>query len=234
VVFVQYLAAMAVVQGVKTYDSSNRTITHSSKSRYADIPVKLKWPNDIYALSPGRSDTSNPDAYTKIGGILVNSHYNAESYIAVCGIGLNVSNPAPTTSLNALLASIPPGSSSTHQRPAPFTLERLLARILVCFETLYTRFLDTGFDGYFEDLYYKDWLHMDQIVTLETQGGARARIKGITRDYGLLVAAELGWEDRSTGRRWELQSDSNSFDFVSFPLPRLFALFRNMAPGYHG
>ena len=41
---------------------------------------------------------------------------------------------------------------------------------------------------------------MDQIVTLETQDGARARIKGITRDYGLLVAEELGWEDRPTGR----------------------------------
>jgi hypothetical protein len=28
----------------------------------------------------------------------------------------------------------------------------------------------------------------------------------------------LGWEDRPTGRKWELQSDSNSFDFVScFP-----------------
>jgi biotin---protein ligase len=218
VVFVQYLAAMAVVQGIKTYGSSNKTSNYSSKSRYADIPVKLKWPNDIYALSPGRSDMSNPDAYTKIGGILVNSHYNAESYIAVVGIGLNVSNTAPTTSLNALLASVPPGTSGTNQCPPPFTLERLLARILVCFETLYTRFLDTGFDGYLEDLYYKDWLHMDQVVTLETQGGARARIKGVTRDYGLLVAEELGWEDRSTGRQWELQSDSNSFDFVSCSL----------------
>lgn len=54
---------------------------------------------------------------------------------------------------------------------------------------------------------------MDQIVTLEAEGGVRARIKGITRDYGLLVAEELGWEDRPTGRKWELQSDSNSFDF---------------------
>jgi biotin--protein ligase len=226
VVFVQYLAAMAVVEGVKTYDSadgtrstgSTTTTTTSRRSLYANMPIKLKWPNDIYALSPGRSDTSNPDAYTKIGGILVNSHYNAESYIAVCGVGLNVANSAPTTSLNALLASsAPPGSKPNP--PPPFTLERLLARILICFEALYTRFLDTGFDGYFEDLYYKDWLHMDQVVTLETQGGARARIKGITRDYGLLVAEELGWEDRATGRRWELQSDSNSFDFVSAPFP---------------
>ena len=63
------------------------------------------------------------------------------------------------------------------------------------------------------DLYYSHWLHMDQIVTLEAEGGVRARIKGITRDYGLLTAEELGWEDRPTGKVWQLQSDSNSFDF---------------------
>jgi biotin--protein ligase len=62
-------------------------------------------------------------------------------------------------------------------------------------------------------MYYSDWLHMDQIVALEAEGGVRARIKGITRDYGLLIAEELGWEDRPTGKVWQLQSDSNSFDF---------------------
>lgn len=67
-------------------------------------------------------------------------------------------------------------------------------------------------------MYYSDWLHMNQVVTLEEEGGVRARIKGITRDYGLLLAEELGWGvggggDRPTGRVWQLQSDSNSFDF---------------------
>jgi len=56
-------------------------------------------------------------------------------------------------------------------------------------------------------------LHRDQIVTLEVESGVRARIKGITRDWGLLLAEELGWDDRSTGKIWQLQSDSNSFDF---------------------
>lgn len=69
-------------------------------------------------------------------------------------------------------------------------------------------------------MYYSDWLHMDQIVTLEAEGGARARIKGITRDYGLLIAEELGWEDRPTGKVWQLQSDSNSFDFFKGLLKR--------------
>lgn len=36
VVFVQYLAAIAIVQGIKSYDNG-----------YQNLPVKLKWPNDI-------------------------------------------------------------------------------------------------------------------------------------------------------------------------------------------
>lgn len=200
VVFIQYLAAMAIVKGIKTYDGY----------LYKDMPVKLKWPNDIFALDPEKAATNGGDRkenYTKIGGILVNSHYNTEEYIAVCGVGLNTANAAPTTSLNQLIPLLP------RQGLHPFTVEKLLARILSTFEDLYMRFLHQGFDKWFEELYYKDWLHMDQIVTLETEGGARARIKGITRDYGLLMADELGWEDRATGRTFTLMSDSNSFDF---------------------
>ena len=118
------------------------------------------------------------------------------------GIGINTTNAAPTTSLNAL------------SPPSPFTLEKLLARILVTFSRLYKQFCQTGFNKVLEAEYYSHWLHGDQIVTLETEGGARARIKGITTDWGLLVAEELGWEDMPTGRMFQLQSDSNSFDFL--------------------
>ncbi|RAK91124.1 biotin apo-protein ligase [Aspergillus costaricaensis CBS 115574] len=193
VVFIQYLAAMAVVQGIKNYDVG-----------YSELPVKLKWPNDVYALDP-----ENPEKkqYSKICGILVNSHYCANEYISVVGIGINATNASPTTSLTALAARF------LGPRAAPITLEKLLARILTTFEELYTRFLRAGFDRGFEEMYYADWLHMHQVVTLEEEGGVRARIKGITRDYGLLLAEELGWDDRPTGRVWQLQSDSNSFDF---------------------
>ncbi|KAL9595690.1 MAG: hypothetical protein Q9219_006286 [cf. Caloplaca sp. 3 TL-2023] len=209
VVFLQYLAALAIVEGVKTYDHG-----------YQQVPVRLKWPNDICKPIPLQimyaglvrqlksfrvvaADPSDPSGKTfvKIGGILVNSHYSTSEYLSVVGIGLNTTNPSPTTSLNAL------------NPPAPFTLEKLLARILTCFSSLYARFLRTGFDAFFEDMYYKHWLHSDQIVTLEAEGGMRARIKGITRDWGLLRAEELGWEDRATGKVMTLQSDSNSFDF---------------------
>ncbi|PYH87340.1 biotin apo-protein ligase, partial [Aspergillus ellipticus CBS 707.79] len=193
VVFIQYLAAMAVVQGIKSYDTG-----------YGELPVKLKWPNDVYALDPAQPEKQQ---YSKICGILVNSHYCANEYISVVGIGINATNASPTTSLTALAARfLGPGA-------APVTLEKLLARILTRFEELYVRFLRAGFDREFEAQYYADWLHMHQVVTLEEEGGARARIKGITRDHGLLLAEELGWDDRPTGRVWQLQSDSNSFDF---------------------
>lgn len=161
----------------------------------------------IDARDPSKPDTNE---FVKIGGILVNSSYTSGSYNLVVGIGLNTTNASPTTSLNALL----PASL------APFTLEKLLARILTKFETLYRSFCRSGFSKQLEETYYKHWLHSDQIVTLEAEGGARARILGITRDWGLLRVEELGWEDRGTGRMWELQSDSNSFDFFKGLLKR--------------
>ena len=36
VVFLQYLAALAIVEGINSYDIG-----------YRDFPIKLKWPNDI-------------------------------------------------------------------------------------------------------------------------------------------------------------------------------------------
>lgn len=79
-------------------------------------------------------------------------------------------------------------------------------------------------------MYYKMWLHSEQIVTLETseeegaQTAVTVRIEGITRDWGLLVAEEVvdvgGRQEngngkvRGTGKKFLLQSDSNSFDFM--------------------
>lgn len=191
VIFIQYLAALAIIRGIHTYAPA-----------YASLAVKLKWPNDIYARLPGSAN--NP--LVKIGGILVNSSYAGSAYDIVCGIGLNLSNALPTASLDQLAAS--------HTPPLkPLTHEKLLASILANFEALYTEFLLVGFSRALEEEYYKAWLHTDQVVTLESEGGVRARIKGITRDWGLLLAEELGWEDRGTGRVVQLQSDSNSFDF---------------------
>ncbi|KAI5196385.1 biotin holocarboxylase synthetase [Aureobasidium subglaciale] len=202
VVFIQYLCALAIVSGIQSYDRN-----------YSRLPIKLKWPNDIYALDPSKGANANPAdpaSYAKIGGILINSSYSGGDYTLICGIGINVTNTAPTTSLNALC---------TAAKLPPMQIEKLLASILVNFESLYLRFCHSGFSPLL-DQYYANWLHSGQIVTLEQEGGVRAKITGITGDWGLLVAEELGWEDRPTGRKWELQSDSNSFDFFKGLLKR--------------
>lgn len=191
VVFIQYLAAIAIVEAIKTYDRG-----------YGDLPVKLKWPNDIYARDP-TTPPSSPPSYVKIGGILSNCSYTSGMYQVVLGIGLNTTNGRPTTSLDELL---PP-------HLAPFRIERLVARILTRLEVLYRNFMHRGFQRDLEGRYYANWLHGRQIVTLETQNGARARIVGITTDWGMLKVEEIGSGDRPTGRMWALQSDENSFDF---------------------
>ncbi|KAI1129702.1 class II aaRS and biotin synthetase [Nemania abortiva] len=187
IVFIQYLAAVAIVQAIKTYDKG-----------YDELPVRLKWPNDIYARDP-----QNPSTYVKIGGILSNCVYSSGSYQVVLGIGINTTNGRPTTSLDALL---PP-------HLAPFRIEKLTAHILTRLETLYRAFIRSGFTRDLEHSYYDEWLHGRQVVTLEAEGGVRARIVGITTDWGMLKAEELGRDDKPTGKMWALQSDENSFDF---------------------
>lgn len=195
VVFVQYLAALATVEAVR--------------AAVPDLPVRLKWPNDIFAIPLGSGGQP-----VKIGGVLVNSSYADGAFRLIVGVGLNVANPAPTTSLNALLAP----ADATKKT---FDLESTLARICVVFDDMYARFCVAGW-SVFEDAYYRLWLHSGQIVTLETQGGTRARVLGITNNYGLLRVEEVGGEDgmTATGRVWELQSDGNSFDFFKGLLKR--------------
>ncbi|OTB14582.1 hypothetical protein K445DRAFT_318990 [Daldinia sp. EC12] len=191
IIFIQYLAAIAIVEAVKNYDQG-----------YDEVPVKLKWPNDIYARDP-KQPSSSPPSYVKIGGILSNCNYSAGAYQIVLGIGLNATNGRPTTSLDALLPS----------HLAPFRIEKLVAGILTRLEALYKMFVRRGFTRDMEGTYYAHWLHGRQIVNLEAQGGVKARIVGITSDWGMLRAEELGSDDRPTGKIWALQSDENSFDF---------------------
>ncbi len=149
-------------------------------------------------------DPSNPHLPpVKIGGILSNCSFSNGNFHVVLGIGLNATNERPTTSLNAL------------RDPSlePFVIERLLARIVTRLEALYKAFCRGGFAGDLERRYYTHWLHDGQVITLESEGGQKARVVGITMDWGMLKVEELGPGDRPTGRVWKLQSDENSFDF---------------------
>lgn len=196
-VFIQYLVPLAMVEAIKGY----------SGSRYSDIPVRLKWPNDIYA---GWKDGK----YIKIGGLLVNTNYFDGQFTLVCGLGVNVANEAPSTSLNLLVDEMNKRNNNNLEH---YKIEVLLAKFMAVFEKMYNTFLYTGFQE-FESVYYKRWLHQDQIVTLEQYGNTKAKIKGISTNAGLLIAEEVELVRdttdvyKPTGKTFELQPDGNSFD----------------------
>ncbi|KAB5566282.1 biotin-protein ligase [Coniochaeta sp. 2T2.1] len=204
IVFIQYLAAVAIVQAIQSYGRG-----------YDAVPVRLKWPNDIYARDPEAYEDERPEKYVKIGGILSNCSYSGGSYQVVLGIGINTTNQRPTTSLDALVERVNADRAKKGQagKLEKFRIERLIARILTRLEVLYNTFCRQGFTKELEEMYYKSWLHTGQIVTLEAEGGVRARVLGITRDWGMLMAEELGEGGRRGGKVWALQSDENSFDF---------------------
>lgn len=235
IVFLQYLAAIAIVEGIKSY-SPGRV--------HGDMPVKLKWPNDIYARNPeyhkglARKDKTIQE-FVKIGGILSSCNYEKGNYQVVLGIGINTTNAKPTTSLNALLEEIMPQANQKERDPRspqkfsdrcagvsePYTIERLVARIITRLEALYERFCDVGFSKDIEARYYSHWLHSGQEVTVHVDasekvpswgsptGPMRARVEGITTDWGMLKVRELDADGRPINRTWALQSDENSFDY---------------------
>ncbi|KAH7311577.1 biotin-protein ligase [Stachybotrys elegans] len=190
IVFIQYLAAIAIIEGIHSYGPG-----------YEKLPIKLKWPNDIYALDPTKPASSA--SYIKIGGILSQCGYYEGAYKIVLGIGINTINPRPTTSISDLL---PEGA-------APLRIETLLARILTRLEAIHAQFRREGFSEDLEARYYRNWLHTGQSITLEEEAGAKARVLGITRDWGMLRVEQVDREGRGTGRIWTLQSDENSFDY---------------------
>ncbi|KAI0050317.1 class II aaRS and biotin synthetase [Auriscalpium vulgare] len=188
-VFVQYLFGLAVVGAAR--DPRALGIEGAR--------VKLKWPNDVYVEDPGAEKR-------KVGGILVNMSFQGGKVDVIVGCGLNISTPAPLTSLSTL---------------GPLSMETMLALILSKFQHLWTRFLDTrGSWAPFEDDYLDAWMHSDQLVTVTTVSPPRAvRIIGITHDHGLLRTlperAGLGRRSTADDGYIDLQPDGNSFDLMA-------------------
>ncbi|KAI7863662.1 biotin-protein ligase, partial [Spinellus fusiger] len=184
VVFIQYIIALAVVESIRT------------RPGYEKVPLRLKWPNDIYA--------ELPQGLLKVGGLLVNSSFVSNEFLLVVGCGINLANHHPTVSVNEVIHSHNPSLAPLHP-------EDTLAGIMVCFEKMYHEFCEQGMGRWFLDLYYDRWLHSHQRVTLTTHQDTQVHIVGITSDYGLLEAVSA---DSSQKKRYTLQPDGNSFDML--------------------
>ncbi|KAL0096829.1 biotin-protein ligase [Phycomyces blakesleeanus] len=186
VVFIQYIIALAVVESIRTRDG------------YEGVPLRLKWPNDIYVDLPGPEG-----GLKKVGGLLVNSSFVKDEFLLVIGCGINLANPHPTVSINDVIQNHNPSL----RRLSP---EDTLSGIMVHFEKMYLEFCEKGMGSWFLDKYYQRWLHSNKLVTLTTHDDVRARITGITSDYGMLEAVSL--ED--SRKKFTLQPDGNSFDML--------------------
>ncbi|EDO15903.1 hypothetical protein Kpol_1019p23 [Vanderwaltozyma polyspora DSM 70294] len=221
VVFVQYLAILAYCKAIISYDSG-----------FEDIPIKIKWPNDIYILSPnyysqkkmhilGRGMESRvvplteiEPAYVKVAGMLVNTNYINNGYSVLLGCGLNINTEGPTTSLMRWVNLLNEERKAQNLAPLPeIKTEKLLALYMNHLEVLLETYERYGSSAILED-YYKFWLHTNQLVTLSDHQNVKAIISGITSDYGLLIAKECvqGSETEFTSTVYNLQPDGNSFD----------------------
>ena len=131
------------------------------------VDVRVKWPNDLYC----------GDA--KIGGVLCASTYDDGGFDVVVGVGINLDNAEPTMCVNQIIAErVARGrrSSSSTATPTatPLTRERLMASFANRFEALAGMLHAAGGFEPLEEAYLRQWLHTDQVLTLEEEA-ARGR-----------------------------------------------------------
>ena len=222
--FVQYIISLALIRSVKSINGCDC------------LPIKIKWPNDIYA-KVGRKSMVSSEAvgkdgfteppkhgdYVKIGGVLCQSTYDyqSKSFAVVVGVGLNVLNEHPTTCLERLRKNL----SGVEDRGREISRATVLASFLNTVEPMIELFNSDGFQP-FQEEYLEHWLHSRQTVTAVDlargsqdqenmpEDGIPLTITGIAESSGLLAM------DPSTGQQYELLPDGNSLDFMRGLLKR--------------
>ncbi|OLY78287.1 Biotin-protein ligase [Smittium mucronatum] len=171
-----------------------------------ELPLKLKWPNDLYYESQDLNDHGKP-IMKKLGGLLITSFTDKDVFSVFIGLGINVNNPKPTTSLNSIIEEY---NKKNGTRLREISMEEMMASYLEKLEEFYYTFLNRGFEP-FVDLYYKHWLHSGQIVSLKNHDYTRVKIVGISLSDGYLVSKSL----ENPSIEYTLHPDGNSFDFLN-------------------
>ncbi|CAJ2644255.1 biotin--protein ligase 2-like [Trifolium pratense] len=179
---VQYVVSLAITEAIKDI---------CDKNGLPCIDVKIKWPNDLYLNG------------FKVGGILCTSTYKSKKFNISAGIGLNVNNEKPTTSLNTVLRELSVGAYQ-------FQREDVLAAFFNKFEKFFDLFQNQGFQT-LEELYYKTWLHSGQRVIVQEKIEDKVvehvvTVQGLTSSGYLLAVGD-------DNQMCELHPDGNSFDF---------------------
>ncbi|KAL8254930.1 hypothetical protein R6Q59_033151 [Mikania micrantha] len=176
---VQYVVCLAVTEAIKDI---------ALKNGIPPLDVRIKWPNDLYLES------------LKVGGILCTSTYKSKKFNVSVGVGLNVDNDKPTTSLNAALQKLTSGYQLRR--------EEITSAFFNKFEHLFHILINQSFQP-LEELYYKTWLHSGQRIVVQDQDRLMEHVvtvQGLTSSGYLLAIAD-------DGEIYELHPDGNSFDF---------------------
>lgn len=179
IVFVQYLAGLAIVESVRG-GALGRDYAAAIGSK-----LRIKWPNDVYAQVQDEDDSAScrgkdsarkgtfvwrGKRYAKMAGVLVNTQFAGSELALVVGCGINTLNARPTTSLSDLIEAH--NSESRHKSgvqgagsvsPPPLAVvsqERFAGAILATFERMWNTFVAAGGSFVpFVDAYRRAWLH---------------------------------------------------------------------------
>jgi|TARA_B110000967_G_scaffold196758_1_gene227735 biotin--protein ligase len=226
--FLQYVATMAAVDAIQEgadaaiaaaaaeYSQQDLSSLEKNKGNLGDkfrrgtggaVDVRIKWPNDLYSGG------------AKIGGVLCTSTFVDGQFDVVIGVGINLDNETPTTCVNEIIAkrweellreangSGSESTENTYITPEPTYREHLTASFMNRFEALAGLLNASDSFASLEPSYLRQWLHTEQSVVLEEPGGnVQVTVKGLTKS-GYLLAND------SSGQRFELHPDGNSFDF---------------------
>ncbi|XP_050404110.1 biotin--protein ligase [Patella vulgata] len=180
ITFLQHIMSLAVVQSVRSLPGCG------------DLPLKLKWPNDIYY-----------ERSIKLGGVIVNCSVVGSTIHAIIGCGFNVSNSNPTICINDIISQYNKEHKTTISMCRP---EQLIARTISNTEKLIQLFQSQGHQAFCE-LYYKNWIHSSERVQVESLDFSLVTVSGLD-EFGFL---EVKKDDGSV---FSLQPDGNSFDIM--------------------
>lgn len=178
---VQHIATLSVVTAVRR------------QSGYEDVPIQVKWPNDIYY-----------NGKVKLGGCLATAYTTENTTTIIIGLGVNVSNHYPTLSINDCISLY---NTEAHKDLPLLRLESLLGLTLNNLEmylSLYNQWGLTAIEG----LYYQYWMHHNATVKLSGYPWVESAIITGINDYGYLRVKTRNNEYLSLG------PDGNTFDIM--------------------
>ncbi|GJS49066.1 biotin--protein ligase 2-like protein isoform X1 [Tanacetum coccineum] len=166
---VQYVVCLAMTEAIKDL---------AIRNGIPPLNVRIKWPNDLYLDG------------LKVGGILCTSTYKSKKFNVSAGVGLNVDNDKPTTSLNLVLQKLT--SDYRLQR------EDITSAFFNKFEHLFDILINQG--------------NGQRIIVQEKSNNQDLLIENVVTVQGLTSSGYL-LAIAADGEICELHPDGNSFDF---------------------